>query len=439
MKGLPELDLDGLTHVLVLVAHPDDETLIAGGLLADLPRRVDVDVVVASDGEASHPSSPTHTRERLARLRRDEVAEAVQLIAPHARLHLLGLPDGFGARDDGLREWIARIVDAVVPLVDGARTLIVSTYAQDGHPDHEAVAGAASSVAWRTDARLVQAPIWLWQWRPDEVPWDSIHLRTLSERALGLKARALEAHVTQVLPLSDQPGDEALIPQELLDHFRGAEEHFIPVRPGETSPFEQLHGRQADPWEVRTSWYERRKRALTLALLPQERYAIALEIGCSIGALAADLADRCDRVVAVDESEAALATATEALAGHGSVDLVHAQLPEEWDRLERDWLHQDTGDGRPDLVVVSEVGYFMSPGRLAALADRIRESLSDAEHATVLACHWRHEIVGWPLRGDDVHAILDARLGLPRRSELVEDDVVLTVWSRHAATDRDET
>ena len=53
-----------------------------------------------------------------------------------------------------------------------------------------------------------------------------------------------------------------------------------------------------------------------------------------------------------------------------------------------------------------------------------------AARAAVLACHWRHEIVGWPLRADDVHAILEAELGLPRRTTTVEDDVLLTVWSR---------
>ena len=39
---------------------------------------------------------------------------------------------------------------------------------------------------------------------------------------------------------------------------------------------EQLHAREEDPWDVRTSWYERRKRALTLAALPHERYAVAV-------------------------------------------------------------------------------------------------------------------------------------------------------------------
>lgn len=414
--AVPPLDLAGVEQVLVLVAHPDDETLVAGGLLADLPETVRVDVVVASDGEASHPGSPTHTPSDLATLRREEVREAVGVVCPRARLHLLGLPDG------GLADRVAEIVAAAVPLVEGPATLLVATYHDDGHPDHEAVARAAAAVAWRTDARLVEAPIWLWHWRGDEaVPWESVRSVDLSGRARELKARALAAHTSQVQPLSDQPGDEVLLPEEVLAHFTGGQERFVLAEAGETSPFEELHQREADPWEVRTSWFERRKRALTLALLPHERYARALEIGCSVGALAEDLLGRCGTVVAVDESAAAVAAARETLGGRGTV--LQAQLPEEWDRL--------AGEaGSWDLVVVSEVGYFLSPARLGALADRVREGLAAGEQAAVLACHWRHEIVGWPLRGDDVHALLDARLGLTRRSHVVEDDVVLTVWTR---------
>jgi hypothetical protein len=44
-----------------------------------------------------------------------------------------------------------------------------------------------------------------------------------------------------------------------------------------------------DPWDT-GSWYERRKRALMLAALPQERYGTALEPGCGTGELTVELA-----------------------------------------------------------------------------------------------------------------------------------------------------
>ena len=63
----------------------------------------------------------------------------------------------------------------------------------------------------------------------------------------------------------------------------------------------------ADPWSFETSAYEARKRAVTLASLPHGRYRRAFEPGCSIGTLTEQLADRCDRLLAADVSERAVA------------------------------------------------------------------------------------------------------------------------------------
>ncbi|WP_324651689.1 bifunctional PIG-L family deacetylase/class I SAM-dependent methyltransferase [Georgenia sp. H159] len=409
-------DLTEIAHLVVVAAHPDDETLGLGGLLAGLPTDVAVDIVVATDGDASHPDSPTHTPADLARTRRREAEHAVGLLAPHARLHLLGLPDG------GLTGEQDELTAALVRLVRPGESVLVAPYRHDKHPDHEAAARAAAAAAWRTDTRLLEYPVWLWHWQgPDVLPWASVRRADLGPEERDRKARALAVHHSQVAPLSDLPGDEVLLPAEVLAHFARPWETLLVAEPGEASPFDPLHTDQADPWQVRTSWYEHRKRALTLAALPHERYAVGVEVGCSVGALAEDLLTRCGTVVAVDESSAALARVN----GSDGLRTVRASLPEEWALLEE---HMP---GDVDLVVLSEVGYFLSPARLRALAGRVAELVSGAPRATVLACHWRHEIVGWPLLGDDVHGVLEEVLsaaGLRRHSHLVEDDVVLTTW-----------
>jgi LmbE family N-acetylglucosaminyl deacetylase len=412
------LDLAGTTHLLVVAAHPDDETLGLGGFLAGLPADVDLDVVVVTDGQASHPRSTTHTPADLARIRRTEAREVIAQLAPHARLHLLGLTDG------GLAEEQDELTAALVRLARPGESLLLAPYRSDGHPDHEAAARAAASAAWRTDAGLLEYPIWLWHWEgTDALPWGAARRVDLSDEARGRKARAVAGHRSQVEPLSDRPGDEALLRPGMLAHFARPWETVLVAEPGDTSPFEDLHAREEDPWQVRTSWYERRKRALTLAALPHERYAVAVEVGCSVGALAEDLLGRCDAVVAVDESAAAL----ERVEGAEGLRTVRASLPEDWERLE-----EALGGRSVELVVLSEVGYFLSPARLRQLADRVGELVAGSDRATVLACHWRHEIVGWPLTGDEVHALVEERLGasgLERRSHLVEEDVVLTVWT----------
>ena len=102
-RTLPEvsLDLDGL---LVLAAHPDDETLGVAGLVHTVAQRgIPIRVVIATDGENSHPDSPTHTPADLAARRQTEVRDALSVVAPTATLRLLHLPDGtLGDHEDDL-------------------------------------------------------------------------------------------------------------------------------------------------------------------------------------------------------------------------------------------------------------------------------------------------------------------------------------------------
>lgn len=420
-----DLDLSRFQRLVVAAAHPDDESLMAGGLIASAAARgMTVDVVVASAGEASHPDSPTHDRERLARLRQDEVTAAVHALAPSAHLHLLGLRDGHLSEDVPLV--LARLVELIAQ--QGSETLLVSTLQEDRHPDHAAVAEAAAGAAWRTDATHLEAPLWLWHWGDSNdlsalAASKPLVRLTLSAEARAAKRAAMAAHTTQISPLSPHPGDETLLGPSILAHFERPFEILCRPTPGELSPFDDLHRGAEDPWQTQTSWYEERKRALTLAVLPQRRYASALEIGCSVGVLARDLAARSDEVIGVDESTVALEHARRTVAGTG-VELLRCQVPEEWP--------QPSAGRQPDLVVVSEIGYFLSPGRMALLAERIAASGA----TTVIACHWRHRIVGWPLTVVDVHAALDEALTLPRVTTVSDADFELVVWSS-ATTDEE--
>lgn len=155
--------------------------------------------------------------------------------------------------------------------------------------------------------------------------------------------------------------------------------------------FDALHAERPDPWNVETSWYERRKRALTLAMLPRERYARAFEPGCSIGALSCDLACRCDELVVADVAPRALEHAAVRLSRHRHVAIRQLEVPAEWPH------------GVFDLIVLSEVAYFLSADELDRLIARVDETLvSDGDLVLV---NWRGPIVGFDdLDGDTVHA-----------------------------------
>jgi len=179
--------------------------------------------------------------------------------------------------------------------------------------------------------------------------------------------------------------------------------------------FDALYARHNDPWGFESRWYETRKRALTLASLPEERFARALEIGCSIGVLTEQLAARCDTLLATDVSAAALATARERVSGlpHVRFEIADAAAP--------------LPAGPFDLIVLSEVGYYFSHDALEQLVLQLGDRLS--EGGTLLACHWRHPVADYPLSGDDVHLALGAGLGIERVARHLEKDFVLDVFT----------
>jgi LmbE family N-acetylglucosaminyl deacetylase/SAM-dependent methyltransferase len=410
LAGTPA-SLQGVTRLVVLAAHPDDESLGAGGLVATAVRDgLDVTILCATDGEGSHPDSPTRTPDQLAALRVEEGRRAAAELGVPA-VDRMGLPDGEVAEHQD--EVTRRLVDLVG---DGRDSVIVAPWRRDGHPDHEAAGRAAAAAARRTGADLWEYPIWFWHWaQPQDAPWEQLQPFPLDPDALRAKQAAIAAHVSQVSPLSEQPGDETLLPTHLLAHFADGPEHYLLTASAECpdDSLELLHQEETDPWGVETRWYEQRKRDLVLAMLPRERFTRTLEIGCSTGALAEVLATRSGTVLAVDRSDAALAAARSRFAEQDRVEVARLDVPQEWP------------EGQFDLVVVSEVGYFLSPAALDALVGRVAEALAD--DGVLVLCHWRHPVDGWVLDADDVHqAFADA--GLPALGATYRDrDVEIRV------------
>ena len=407
----PILELPSTRRRLVVVgAHPDDETLGAGGLIhAAGAAGWRVDVISVTAGEGSHPHSPSHPPALLAQVRRDELRRAVSLLSPEVTATCLDVPDGEVATH--LTDVVARLVDVVGS--DGHEVLLCAPWRHDGHPDHEAVGQAAAIAAARTDAQLLEYPVWLWHWgQEDDLPWGSVRRLPLDTAARTRKRAAVAAHASQVQPLSDGAGDEVLLDPAVLAHFdRDTEVFLASDEEAHDDALDRVHLDRSDPWQVESS-YERRKRALTLASFPRDAYGRALEVGCSIGALAVDLAGRCAEVVALDSSRTAVGLARERTRDLDHVDVRLARVPDEWP------------EGRFDLVSISEVGYFLSPRQLDEVVEKAFASLAPDGH--LLLCHWRHQPLGWPLAGPAVHDAFLAT-GAPVLVEHQERDFLLHV------------
>jgi cyclopropane fatty-acyl-phospholipid synthase-like methyltransferase len=178
-----------------------------------------------------------------------------------------------------------------------------------------------------------------------------------------------------------------------------------------------MYADSADPWELGTRWYEQRKYAITLAMLPRRHYSHAFEPGCSVGVLTALLTERCTRVTATDVAAAALESAQQRLGELGrrdQVTLLRASVDELWPA------------GSFDLLVLSEVGYYLAPGALRSVLDRECPRL--AAGATVIAAHWRHPVDDYLMSGDDVNEVVGATTGLHAIGSYRDADVAIDVF-----------
>ena len=243
-----------------------------------------------------------------------------------------------------------------------------------------------------------------------------------AEPLVGPRLRERVERVVETLVVEDRPGARdallgAVEPSGALD------------RAGRVRRLDAMFDDgNEDPWGVEDSFYERRKRALTLAAPTRDRLGRVLEIGCATGVLTRELAPRSDAVVAVDVSAPALEVARRRdlpgvtwVEGHAPGVLGDPVV---------------TGGAPYDVVVLSEVGYFLTGSEwLATLRGLSRLLAADGE---VVLCHWQHPVRDLPLDGPAVHAQARAALGLPVRSSFRDGDVLIEVLGGPESLAREE-
>lgn len=177
--------------------------------------------------------------------------------------------------------------------------------------------------------------------------------------------------------------------------------------------FDELYRANSDPWGFRTRPYEVRKRQLTMAMLPDPAYRSVFEPGCSIGLLTAMLAERSERLLAMDISARALEIAETGLPSQ--VELREGTLPGDWP------------EEQFELVLLSEVGYYLGEDDCRRMAELAARSTRD-----LMAVHWRHPVDDYPLSGDEVHSILGDAAEANNLTLLMrhcEEDLRIDVWS----------
>ena len=193
-------------RVALIVAHPDDEAIGAGILLADMP---DAMVVHVTDGAPRSSSTIRRrgfkSREAYAEARREEVLKALSLVGiGEGQVRCLGFVDG---------EATLRLVELCHDVIDLLLELepeVVLTHPYEGgHTDHDATAFAVHLACGILRREGVPSPIILeltsyHQRNGKRVRSAFLPHKGLPERALELdadaqllKARMFEAFVSQ--------------------------------------------------------------------------------------------------------------------------------------------------------------------------------------------------------------------------------------------------
>jgi N-acetylglucosamine malate deacetylase 2 len=202
---------DGKHSLLVILAHPDDESFPIGGTLAKYAAEgVEIKLVCATRGEAGIPEMQP---EQAGQVREAELRQAARVLGVQEVQFLDYLDGELDQVDPG------EIVDQLVQAIRQMNPQAVITFGPDGisgHPDHLAIHYAATVAFERAkvEARLYYIA-------PSEATLQGCGVVSSVEVAGGpvaaidvgehlvTKVRAIQSHSSQSTPFPGLPEEEA--------------------------------------------------------------------------------------------------------------------------------------------------------------------------------------------------------------------------------------
>lgn len=180
--------------------------------------------------------------------------------------------------------------------------------------------------------------------------------------------------------------------------------------------FERRYRRDGDPWGYRSSLYELAKYDATLGACGTGPFVSALELGGSIGVFSGRLAGRCERLTTIDCSPTAVVAARAQLDGFPGAQALIGEIP------------GAIGPGSHDLVVASEILYYLDDDALTATLERLGDVLIAG--GRIVAVHWRPPGPERPQTAVEVHARLRSEPWLHPLADRSTADYLLDVLER---------
>jgi N-acetyl-1-D-myo-inositol-2-amino-2-deoxy-alpha-D-glucopyranoside deacetylase len=234
-------------RLLVVVAHPDDETFGCGSVLAHASARgAEIVVACATRGELGEPAPGSGVdRTSLGDVREAELRAAARELGV-SRVAMLGWRDSGVDGEAAPESLVAADVDgvaaAVVGVIDDFRPdIVVTPDASDGHRDHAAIRDATLRAVERARARPARTYLWClprsllaaYSGNPNlGTPDEEITTVIDTSEHLDRRWRAMRMHASQVPPY------EAMSPELQLAFL--ASDHLVRIHPAwEGGPLER--------------------------------------------------------------------------------------------------------------------------------------------------------------------------------------------------------
>lgn len=216
---LEHLARGGRARLIVVAAHPDDETIGLGGLLHGLRDATVVHVTDGAPRDGADAARHGLTAAGYAALRRQEALAALAIAGiAEARSFALGLPDQEVARH------LVALARGLAAFVAEQRPDLVVTHAYEGgHPDHDAVAFAVRAALREQSVPLAEMTGYHagpegWEIGRFLPPADTAIRVPLDAATVAAKRRMLDCYASQREVLSlFAPGDELLRPAPPAD------------------------------------------------------------------------------------------------------------------------------------------------------------------------------------------------------------------------------
>jgi len=201
LQALPQLDIqksfDAKQRICIIAPHPDDEILGCGGLLQQLADNGNAIVLIyVTNGSQSHPHSKIYAPEQLNTLRPKESLDALKVLKIEDQVDtvFLHLTDGSVFSQQTL--FYQKLASILLP-----DDVLVTTFARDGHPDHEATGQVVTAYAKQQHLMCYQVLIWAWHWaEPDDsrIPWQYALRVDLTTEQLHNKIQAIHCFKSQI-------------------------------------------------------------------------------------------------------------------------------------------------------------------------------------------------------------------------------------------------